>query len=89
MPMLHLIRGGALRGGRGENLPSPLMAFFNIPVIDIFTTYLHFTRRGHLACGLFSELVRIKLVLDYCCCAPELIHIKIVLGIFLVQTCQS
>ena len=39
MPMLCLIRGGALRGGRGGNLPSPLIAFFNIRVIDIFTTY--------------------------------------------------
>ena len=37
--MLRLIRGGALSGGRGGNLPSPLMAFFTIHVIDIFTTY--------------------------------------------------
>ena len=41
-PMLHLIRGGLREGGgggRGGNLPSSLMAFFNIHVIDIFTTY--------------------------------------------------
>ena len=30
---------GFEEGGGGGNLPSPLMAFFNIHVIDIFTTY--------------------------------------------------
>ena len=30
---------GQGRGGEGENLPSLLMATFNINVIDIFTTY--------------------------------------------------
>ena len=38
-PMLRLIRGGALREGGGGNSPSPLMAFLNIHVLDIFTTY--------------------------------------------------
>ena len=37
--MLCLIRGEALKGGRGGNISSSLMAFFNIHVIDIFTTY--------------------------------------------------
>ena len=40
MPRLHLIRGGGrFERGRGGNLPSLLVAFFNIHVIDIFTTY--------------------------------------------------
>ena len=43
-----LDRGGALRGGRVGNLPSLLVAFFNIHVIDIFTTYCHFKRRETL-----------------------------------------
>ena len=32
-------QGRGFERGRGGNLPSPLMAFFNIHVIDIFTTY--------------------------------------------------
>ena len=51
-PMLCLIRERALRGGSGGNLPSLWWLFFNIHVIDISTTYWHFTRRGHLACVL-------------------------------------
>ena len=35
------------------NLPSPLMVFFNIHVIDIFTTHTDISHvGGHLACGL-------------------------------------
>ena len=54
--MLRLIRGGGLRGrgegrGLGGTLSSSLMAFFNIHVIDIFTTDISHVR-GHLAYGL-------------------------------------
>ena len=41
-------QGRGFERGRGGNLPSPLMAFFNIHIIDIFTTYWHFTCRGTL-----------------------------------------
>ena len=47
-PMLCLIRGEALRGGKGGNFSSLWWHFFNIHFIDIFTTYCHFTRRGTL-----------------------------------------
>ena len=55
--MLCLIREGALRGGEGWEFDIPLMAFFNIHVIDIFTTYGHFTRRGTL--GLWPFILNV------------------------------
>ena len=44
--------------GRG-NLPSPLIAYFNIHVIDIFTKYWHLRRRGTL--GLRSFITSVSL----------------------------
>ena len=45
-------------GGGGGNLSSSLMAFFNLHVIDIFTTYWHFTRRGTLGLRPFIETIQ-------------------------------
>ena len=54
--MLRLIRGGGLRGG-GEEFVIFSDGFFNIHVIDIFTTYCHFTRRGTLGLRPFILLL--------------------------------
>ena len=52
--MLRLIRGGALRGGRGGNLPFPLMAFLAYMLINSPHTDISLIG-GHLACGLLSQ----------------------------------
>ena len=41
-------QGRGFERGEGKEFAIPLMTFLNIHVIDIFTIYRHFTRRGTL-----------------------------------------
>ena len=72
--MLHLIRGGALRvwgggGGGGWGGIRHLLwwLFFNIYLIDIFTTYWHFTLRGTIGLRPFILQIQKKRSMDMKC----------------------